>query len=416
MLIVWACRIKEGEHGASLWHSGGQPVRSVELFAGAGGLAMGVSQAEFTPEAVVEWDRDTCITIRSNQERGVVPVAHWPLLEGDVRGIDFHAFPPGMDLVSGGPPCQPFSLGGKHRGQHDERDMFPQAVRAVRELQPRAFVFENVKGLLRQSFAKYFEYVLLQLTHPDVMRAPDDGDWTDHLARLERHHTGGATDGLSYKVVFRLLNAADYGVPQKRERVFIVGFRADLGLEWSFPEATHSQNALLWDQWVTGDYWERHRISRPQAPEKLRPYVRQLQTELFPPVQQAWRTVRDAIGDLPDPEQKDWSDRYPNHRHNPGARAYAGHTGSLIDEPAKTLKAGDHGVPGGENMLAFADGHVRYLTVRESARLQDFPDDYVFPVSWTESMRQLGNAVPVSLARTIAASVGSRLNGPGRAA
>lgn len=380
-------------------------------------MAMGTSLANFSPEAVIEWNKETCVTIRSNQARGMDPVAHWPLIEGDVRHIDFRAFSPGMDLVSGGPPCQPFSLGGKHGGHQDERDMFPQAVRAVRELRPRAFIFENVKGLLRQSFAEYFEYVLLQLTHPEVLRAPDDRDWTDHLSRLERHHTSGMRDELSYNVVFRLLNAADHGVPQKRERVFIVGFRSDLGLEWSFPEATHSQDALLWDQWVTGDYWERHKIARadrPGIPERMKARVETLRTVLFTPTSQPWKSVRDAIGDLPDPERSSLCDQFPNHRLNPGARSYAGHTGSQMDEPAKTLKAGDHGVPGGENMLAFPDGHVRYLTVRESARLQTFPDEYIFPVSWTESMRQLGNAVPVTLARVVASSVRDCLDGMGR--
>lgn len=88
---------------------------------------------------------------------------------------------------------------------------------------------------------------------------------------------------------------------------------------------------------------------------------------------------------------------------------YSGHTGSLLDMPAKTLKAGDHGVPGGENMMVLDDGQVRYFSVRESARLQTFPDGYVFHGSWTETMRQLGNAVPVALGRQVAASVAMRL-------
>jgi len=91
-----------------------------------------------------------------------------------------------------------------------------------------------------------------------------------------------------------------------------------------------------------------------------------------------------------------------NHVGNPGARVYPGHTGSPLDEPAKTLKAGDHGVPGGENMLRRPDGTVRYFTVREAARLQTFPDAYHFQGAWTEAMRQLGNAVPVALARAVA--------------
>ena len=121
-----------------------------------------------------------------------------------------------------------------------------------------------------------------------------------------------------------------------------------------------------------------------------------------------WITVRDAISDLPDPERRPNSG-VPNHVVNPGARSYPGHTGSPLDEPAKTLKAGDHGVPGGENMLARPDGSIRYFTVREAARLQTFPDDYVFQGAWSEAMRQLGNAVPVRLAETIARSVAATI-------
>jgi len=121
-----------------------------------------------------------------------------------------------------------------------------------------------------------------------------------------------------------------------------------------------------------------------------------------------WKTVRDAISDLPDPRSGDAA-VHPNHVFQPGARAYQGHTGSPLDEPAKALKAGDHGVPGGENMVRFPDGTLRYFTVRESARLQDFPDEFIFHGSWTETMRQLGNAVPVSLAEAVLHSVKSRL-------
>jgi DNA (cytosine-5)-methyltransferase 1 len=99
-----------------------------------------------------------------------------------------------------------------------------------------------------------------------------------------------------------------------------------------------------------------------------------------------------------------------NHRFQPGARSSAGHTGSPLDEPAKTLKAGVHGVPGGENMLVRADGSLRYFTIRESARLQTFPDDFRFHGAWSEAMRQLGNAVPVDLAEIIASDVYRRLS------
>jgi DNA (cytosine-5)-methyltransferase 1 len=379
---------------------------SVELFSGAGGLAMGISRAGFDHLAVIERDADSCHTIRENQRRNVQPVTHWPLYETDVRHFDYGSITERIDLVAGGPPCQPFSLGGKHSGWQDRRDMFPEAVRAVRDLRPRAFIFENVKGLLRQSFATYFQYTLLKLQYPEVL-ARDRETWEEHSRRLQRIHTKGNHDGLSYRLLFHLVNAADYGVPQRRERVIIVGFRSDIAQRWNFPTNTHSRDALLWDMYVSGDYWERHRIprrNRPAVPESAKARVEIIKGDVSLWPTKPWKTVRDAITDLPDPEKSFSKDAF-DHKFNPGARTYAGHTGSPLDEPAKTLKAGDHGVPGGENMLLKPNGSVRYFTVRESARLQTFPDDYRFPGSWTESMRQLGNAVPVTLAQAVGMSV-----------
>lgn len=382
---------------------------SVELFAGIGGLALGVSNAGFQHRRVIEIDADACETIRENQKRKVSPLVDWPLHQGDVRVFDFKALGEDIDLLAAGVPCQPWSLGGKHRGYQDERNLFPDTIAAIRTLKPKAVLIENVKGLLRQSFAKYFGYITLMVRHPGVTRKPNES-WIDHLSRLERHHTSGGERGLEYKVVFQLLNAADYGVPQRRERVFIVAFRSDLGIEWAFPAPTHSQEALLADQWATGEYWDRYGMSkksRPRLPAKLRPRLGRITSLL--PLDAPWRTVRDVIADLPEPG--DGSDSaVPNHVFQPGARPYPGHTGSPLDEPAKTLKAGDHGVPGGENMLRLPDGRVRYLTVRESARIQTFPDRFAFRGSWTETMRQLGNAVPVELAEVVASDIGRHLN------
>lgn len=378
-------------------------LRAIELFAGAGGLGMGVSRAGFATDAVVEYNRYCCDTIRENQANHHPLVKSWPLIEGDVHAFDFTPYEGKLDLVSGGPPCQPFSLGGKHRAHKDSRDLFPEAVRAVREVQPRAFIFENVKGLTRATFANYYEYVYLQLSYPELTRKSNEA-WPDHLARLEQHHTSRRSRrGLEYRVVRRVLNAADFGVPQRRERVFFVGFRADLGIEWAFPTQTHSLDALVWDQVVTGDYWQRHRVPKRKqvVAEKFVERARRLKER---PLTAPWQSVRDALRDVPDPNTLG-AELFLNHRLQPGARPYPGHTGSPLDEPAKTLKAGVHGVPGGENMLALPDGSVRYFTVRESARLQTFPDDYLFHGSWSETMRQLGNAVPVDLATRVAQSV-----------
>ena len=384
------------------------PLRTLELFTGAGGLALGAHQAAFEHVALVEWNRDACDTIRANAAAESAPgIGAWRIEQADVRCLDFRAYGT-VDVVLGGPPCQPFSIGGKHGGMSDERNMIPHFVRAIRALTPRAFIMENVRGLLRQSFRTYLNYTLLELSYPFVERR-DGESWMSHLQRLEDIQTRGGAADHHYNVVFRLLNAADYGVPQTRERVFLVGFRADIGVEWYFPEPTHSLDALAHNQWLTGAYWERHNQPRPECPPSwYSPRVHKAPL-LDPMRSQPWRTVRDAIAGLPLPcEQRD-TPGILNHRLIPGARIYKGHTGSPLDLPAKTLKAGDHGVPGGENMAVLDDGSVRYLTVREAGRVQCFPDSWRFEGSWSESMRQLGNAVPVELARVIAASVAKTL-------
>lgn len=384
-------------------------MNNLELFAGAGGLAMGITKAGLIHNAVIEWDADACQTIRENREHYSGHGEHFDLFEGDARLYNYDPHVGLIDIVSGGPPCQPFSMGGKHRGETDARDMFPVAVESIRRVRPKAFIFENVKGLLRESFANYFEYITLQLAYPDLTIKKNETQ-AEHLARLERTHTSSRRRP-SYKILFRLLNAADYGVPQKRERVFIVGIRTDLDVEWSFPEPTHSEDELLIAKYVTGTYWDKYRVSKKQQsqpPDRLRSRIAKLAARGKFWTLEPWQTVRDAIWDLPDPKSKAAA-KFHNHVFNGGARVYPGHTGSPLDEPAKTLKAGVHGVPGGENMLAYPDGSVRYFTVREAARLQTFPDTYRFHGSWSETMRQLGNAVPVRLAEVVARSVANAL-------
>lgn len=367
-------------------------MNSIEIFSGAGGLAKGIELAGINHKAFVEWNSDACATLRLNYPADIV-------FEGDIRSFSFENCHD-IDIIAGGPPCQPFSLGGKAQGYMDERDMFPYAISSIRTLMPKAFIFENVKGLLRDSFKQYFNYILLQLKYPGITYKGDN--WRDHLAILEEEEESHTYSGLKYNVSFRLVNAADYGVPQKRERVIIVGIREDLNAAWSFPAPTHSEDALLWNKYVTGEYWESHNMTMPET-EKAYAKIEEERLKkkygLFKPDLQPWKTVRDVLSDLPLPNDKPDN---PEHKLRHGAREYAGHTGSDIDMPSKTIKAGGHGVPGGENMIKYPDGTVRYYTVLEAKRIQTFPDDYPIYGSWTEAMRQLGNAVPVQLGFIVA--------------
>jgi len=383
-------------------------MKSIELFTGAGGLALGTHNAGFEHEVCIEWDEDACNTLRRNARDKVVRgIDRWNVYQADLSAFSFSELS-GIEMVAGGVPCQPFSLGGKHRGMNDERNMFPHFVRAIDTLRPRAFIVENVKGLLRESFRPYFEYVRLQLTYPEV-RLNKDETWEEHHKRLVDFDGSGAVKGLVYKVHPKLLNAADFGVAQTRERVFVVGFRSDIPQDWHFPNPTHSEIALIRDQFITGDYWSNHKISMPRRTSMPSQAMRARAALPQVPSVKRWRTVRDEIyDDLTEPTNQGHL-RFPDHLLIEGARAYKGHTGSPIDRPAKTLKAGVHGVPGGENMVAFPNGKVRYFSVQEAKRIQTFPRDWSFSGAWSEVMRQLGNAVPVALAEVVARSVAEHL-------
>lgn len=313
----------------------------IELFSGCGGLATGMKKAGFKELALVEFNKDACRSLRENFDPSLVH-------ECDIRQFDYTSFEK-VDAIVGGPPCQPFSLGGKHKAYDDNRDMFPEAARAIAAVKPKAFLFENVKGLLRPSFARYFTYIIKRLTFPDVVKQHDE-KWEDHLVRLEQLDFDNY-EGTKYRVVHKLVNAVDYGVPQYRERVIIVGVRSDVQKDFKFPNKSKGRH----------------------------------------------KTIADVIARLPQPMTNP-PPKYFDHIDKGGARSYPGHTGSPINEPSKTIKAGAHGVPGGENTVLFPDGNLRYLTVREAKLIQTFPSDYKILGNWGEAMRQIGNAVPVKLA------------------
>lgn len=377
-------------------------MRSVELFAGCGGLALGVAKAGFKHEIVIERDDDSVATLTVNKKRKIDLVRNWEIGHHDTRDIDFTGLN-GVQLLSGGPPCQPFSIGGRHQGPRDARNMWPEAVRAVQEIRPEAFIFENVRGLFRPAFKSYLDYIKLQLSYPDLTRKRDE-PWRAHLARLRQHARSTTDKKREYVVVAEAINAADYGAAQKRHRAIFIGISADLIDDIKFPAPTHSQAALAWSKHVEGGYWKLHGarpVAKPASVSEAQALSRVLHAGKRPK-ELPWVTIRDTIGDLPAPtNREDISGHWQHH----GARTYPNHSGSDPDEPAKALKAGDHGVPGGENMIVNRRGNVRYFTVREMARLQGFPDEFEISGSWKAATRQLGNAVPTPVGQFMAAFV-----------
>ena len=259
-------------------------LRAIEVCAGAGGLALGTVLAGFDHVALIERDASACATLRLNRST-------WPIVQHDVRDVDFTRYGE-ADLLAGGPPCQPFSSAGRRRLDQDQRNLFPEVLRAIRDACPRAVLLENVKGLLLIGRTRaYFGRIL------------------------------GEIAALGYDVRWRLINSADYGVPQKRERVFIVGFQQALGVDWKWPAPTH---------------------------------------------QGRWRTVREALAGLPPPANVTGRCEVPNHFAKPGAKHYESRPELELelDAPAKTIRTSWQSVK-----LRDTDGRVRYLTLREVARL-----------------------------------------------
>ena len=140
--------------------AGRSTAKSIDLFVGAGGLALGTARAGFQHVAVMDWDRNACSTLRRNKADGVDHVRDWDIIEGDVRNHDFKQYESRVHLVSGGPPCQPFSIGGKHLGHTDDRNLFPEAIRAIRDIQPKGVRVRKRQGAASTEFRK-----LLQLHH-----------------------------------------------------------------------------------------------------------------------------------------------------------------------------------------------------------------------------------------------------------
>lgn len=363
----------------------------IELFGGAGGLALGLQSAGFVTDRIYEIDQFACQTLRHNSAAND-GILHGEIHEEDVSEIDWSPFVMKVRLLSAGAPCQPFSLAGKHGADSDERNLFPKVISAVRACWPDAVLLENVQGLYRPSFRPYFLYILAQLECPHI--TPKKGQtWQEHFAALKQHKESSKYVP-TYNVKWEILNAADFGIPQIRRRMFIIATRSNLPT-FEFPIPTHSEGSLLFDQ-ESGEYHKRVGVSRIRTKPRDQQPSLLLDDDLKP-----WVTVRECLADLPKPSASE-TNAENNHWHIPGARVYHGHTGSLLDYPAKTVKAGVNGVPGGENTLVLENGRVRYFTLRELARLQSFPDNYLFKGPRSRIIKQIGNAVPCELARVVA--------------
>lgn len=421
-----AATLTDSGRAAPLGVSPSSDATSIELFTGGGGMALGLHQAGFEHLAVNEIDDRSLETLSANLNGpGLDAGRPWPLLPGDVREQPWGAFADQIALCAGGAPCQPFSLGGIHRGEVDHRNLWPAFTEVVRRTRPRAVLGENVRGLTRPAFLPYLDYICDWLSLPH--HPPKKGEkWSRHQARLKRVLAAeNVPDDERYLLDRRVVCAADYGVPQLRYRLFIVAIRADqdpnwqhdapLGERWGWPAPTHSRDALLADQ-LSGNYWKAHRLSPREIgiPRSREQSVRAARDRRVLP----WRTLRDALAGrldgedfipLPNPRDGVESSKVSHHVGIPGARLYKGHSGNPLDWPAKTIKAGVHGVPGGEHVVCLDSGGHRYMTVRECARVQTFPDWWAFAGPRSEASRQIGNAVPVRLARIMGEAIADTL-------
>jgi DNA (cytosine-5)-methyltransferase 1 len=345
----------------SSWDSEAQqkPLRrftSLELFAGAGGLAIGLEQAGFSPVALNEIDKDACKTLRRNRP-------HWNVIEGDVCSIDFTPFK-GIDFLSGGFPCQAFSYAGKQRGFEDTRGtMFFEFARAIKETQPKVFMGENVRGLLEH----------------------DNGETLKTIKQV-------LTD-LGYTLVPpKVLKAIFYKVPQKRERLVFIGVRNDLASSLSFQwPSPYSHIMVLRDALKAGDLYP---VDVPQSDGQKYP---KRKSEILSAVPQGgyWR-------DLPDDLQREYMQ---------GSYFLGGGKTGMArrlswDSPSLTLTC----APAQKQTERCHPEETRPLTVREYARIQTFPDDWQFAGSTSSQYKQIGNAVPVNLALAVGRSLIRLLN------
>jgi DNA (cytosine-5)-methyltransferase 1 len=328
---------------------------AIELFAGAGGLALGLEKAGLSNILLSEIDKNACESLRKNRPE-------WNVIEGDVAKIDFKPYQGKVDVLTGGFPCQAFSFAGKRLGFEDARGtLFFEFARAVKETQPLICVGENVRGLLQHENGKTIEGMKAVL------------------------------DELGYDVLSpRLLKAIFYRVPQKRERVLLVGLRKDAGLKFEWPLESNEIFTIK-DALKKGKLYP---TDVPLSTGQAYPKGKREIMELIPPGGY-WR-------DLPIGLQKDYM---KGSFHLSGGKTGMARRISW-DEPCLTLTC----APAQKQTERCHPEETRPFTVREYARIQTFTDDWEFSGPLTSQYAQIGNAVPVNLAEAVGKSIIRTLN------
>jgi len=326
--------------------SGKKTFDVIELFAGCGGLALGLESAGLSTKMLVEINQDCVNTLKKNRPE-------WNVVHDDISKVDFSNMT--ADIVTGGFPCQSFSFAGKRLGFEDTRGtLFFEFARCIKEVQPKIFVGENVEGLLRHDEGKTFKSMISILTD------------------------------LGYEVKYKVLNAINYGVAQKRKRLIIVGTKE--GLSFEFPEAITKSVSL-----------KEALKNVPKSAGTTYSEKRKKVLELVPPGG-CWI-------DLPEDVQKDFMGK--SYFSGGGRRGMARRIS--WDEPSLTLTTS----PSQKQTERCHPEETRPFTVREYARIQSFPDNWVFEGSISSQYKQIGNAVAVKVGAAIGLSLIQSLNEQG---
>lgn len=299
-------------------------LKSIEICAGAGGQALGLEMAGFKHIALVEYEKKYCETLKKNRPE-------WNIICEDVKKFSGKPYRNKIDLLAGGVPCPPFSVAGKQLGSDDERDLFPEALRLIEEINPKAVMLENVRGFLDPTFKDYRESILKRI------------------------------DELGYNVQIKLLNASDYGVPQLRPRIVIVGIRKDIQGKFSYPLPTSEKVKTVGETLLD--------LMKKNQWQKANEWAKQAST-IAPTI--VGGSKKHGGPDLgPIRARKAW------------AQLGVDGKGIANEAPKKDFE----GMP--------------RLTPRMIARIQGFPDTWNFGDKKTAACRMIGNAFPPPVAKAV---------------